>query len=154
MSLSNCNPSTFSDPSVFGAEILSISAVPVFNHTTPDPVNPSRSFCNVTVTYGHPGTDDSINIETWFPPESRWNERYMAVGGGGFAAGRMASSYTAMADAIAKGFVTSSTDAGASTDQINPAPWALLSPGNLNLHGILDFATTSLNDQVRILLEY
>lgn len=154
MSLSNCNPSTFTDPSVFGAEILSISAVPVFNHTTPDPVNPSRSFCNVTVTYGHTETDDSINIETWFPPEPKWNERYMAVGGGGFAAGRMTSSYSAMSDAIAKGFVTSSTDAGASTDQINPAPWALLSPGNLDLHKILDFATTSLNDQVRILLEY
>lgn len=153
MSLSNCTPSTFTDPSVFGTEILSISAVPVFNYTTADPVNPSRSFCNVTVTYAHPGTDDSINVETWFPPECKWNERYMAVGGGGLAAGRMSSSYSSMADAIAQGFVTSSTDAGVNTDQINGS-WALLSPGNVDLHKAQDFGSKTLNDQVRILLEY
>lgn len=159
--LSACVPETFSSPTVFGVEILSIDAKPVLNFTASVPVDVrfvlpaaevrNAAFCNVTVTYAHPGTDDSIIVETWLPAESAWNERYFATGGGGYAAGRFDLSYGNMAAAVAEGYATSSTDAGVGKDPMSSDDWALLSPGNIDLHKVRDFGTTSLNDQVRSL---
>lgn len=55
-----------------------------------------------------------IRFEVWLPELERWNGRFQAVGGGGFAG---VISYSAMAPALAAGYVTASTDTGhVSTD--------------------------------------
>ena len=160
--LAKCVPSTFRQPPVFGAEILSIDAAPVTNFTAdvhsayrftqPSVYAENLSFCNVTVAYTHPGHDDRVHVEIWLPAGQHddWNERFYAVGGGGLAAGRFFLSYTSMAGAVAEGYATSTTDAGAGLDA-NPqdaTPWALLSPGNVDLNQVQNLGSVSLVDQV------
>ena len=79
-----CAPSTFTFPDLFGAQILSLNANLVtnfsesvnkayfFNH--PSTTVENATFCNVTVSYTHPGQDDHINVAAWLPVGT-WNER-------------------------------------------------------------------------------
>ncbi|KAK1461068.1 hypothetical protein CMEL01_14704 [Colletotrichum melonis] len=159
MSLSlaqNCVPSTFG-PVLYGAEILSLEAnlvtnysasVPAaFRYTSPAVQLTNATFCNVTITYTHPGQNDNLVTEAWLP--ENWNERFMAVGGGGWVAGRFFLSYNAMNGAIADGFATITTDAGLGSAN-EPSPWALNSPGNVNLYNLQNLASVSLKDEAII----
>ena len=155
-----CVPATFGTPTLFGARVLSIEASLVTNFTASVPAayrftQPSievraATFCNVTVTYTHPGQDDEVHVEAWLPVSNPgWNGRLQATGGGSWAAGRFALGYQTMTGAIGDGYVATATDAGLSTDPFLGAyEWALLSPGNVNLHKLNDFGSVSLNDQV------
>ncbi|KAF2182945.1 tannase and feruloyl esterase [Zopfia rhizophila CBS 207.26] len=150
-----CAASAIPYPSVFGAEILGLSAnlVQNFSRDVSDQLfynHPSISlkgldYCNVTVIYTHPGQNDTINVETWLPMKS-WNGRLQALGGGGCVAGRFALTYTAMAGALGEGYVATTTDGGIGMSYV-PDPWALNSPGNVNLYALQNFASVSLNDQ-------
>lgn len=67
-----------------------------------------------------PSPDSHIEFEVWLPV-SGWNGKYLGVGNGGFAG---SIGYTALADAVANGYVASSTDTGhkgGATDGV----WAL-----------------------------
>lgn len=153
---SACASSAIPFPTVFGAEILELTANVVQNYSTEVSSqyyynNPSISvkgidYCNVTVTYTHPGQDDRINVETWLPMKS-WNGKLQAVGGG-WGAGRFFLSYTGLAGALGQGYVATTTDAGVGQDLV-PDEWALNSPGNVDLYALQNFASVSLNDQVR-----
>jgi feruloyl esterase len=65
------------------------------------------AFCRLAATLT-PSADSDIKIEVWLPA-SGWNDKYEAVGNGGWAG---AISYTAMAAALQRGYATSSTDTG------------------------------------------
>jgi feruloyl esterase len=67
----------------------------------------ARSFCRVQITLT-PTADSDIRAEVWLPI-GHWNGKFEAVGNGD-AAGVI--SYDDMADAMARGFATSSTDTG------------------------------------------
>lgn len=150
----SCIPSTFS-PLLAGAEILNLEATWVtnFNFSVPSLlryVQPgvevvNATFCNVTVTYTHTGTDDVVNVETWLPPPQSWNERFQGVGGGGWVAGRFYLSYAAMAGALSEGYATVTTDAGLGPD---PADWALTNRGEVNLNLLHNLGSISLGDEV------
>ncbi|KAJ0418666.1 Tannase/feruloyl esterase [Aspergillus carlsbadensis] len=152
--IESCVPATFSSISLFGAEILSISAQLATNYSFPIPVGwrysqpgvhvQDGSFCNVTVTYTHPGNDDTINAEIWLPP-TEWNGVLQSIGGGGWTAGRFVLSYAGMAGAIYDGYAAATTDGGLGTFQ-HPKEWGLVSPGNLNLVAFDNFGQTSLGD--------
>lgn len=153
----SCSPANITSPVVFGAEILSLSASWVTNYTTyvPSAFNynhgnaalQNAEFCNITVQYTHPGHDDLITVETWLP--RKWNHRLQATGGGGWSAGRFVLSEFFMSGAIAEGYATTTTDAGLG-DAGSPEPWALVSPGNVNLHDVQNLGYVSLNDQAII----
>lgn len=152
-----CVPATFQNLSLFGAEILSLSATLVINHSASVPATDrftqppvevqNATFCNITVSYTHPDQNDALAVEAWLPTTG-WNRRLQAVGGGGFVAGRSVRAYSAMSGAVADGYATVTTDAG-----LGPAPdpttWALLSPGNVNLYDLQNLASVSLEDEVR-----
>ena len=55
-----------------------------------------------------PTADSDIKIEVWMPA-SGWNGKFEAVGNGGWAG---TISYPAMAQAVARGHATTSTDTG------------------------------------------
>ncbi|KAI0138182.1 tannase and feruloyl esterase [Hypoxylon sp. NC0597] len=153
-----CVPTTFGNLSVFGTEILSIEAnlatnvsvsVPeAYRFTQPAIELQNGTFCNVTVSYTHPGQNDNIFVEAWLPVDN-WNNRLQAVGGGGWAAGRFFLSYIAMYGAIADGYATITTDAGLG-GVLSAEPWALNSPGNVNLYNLQNLASVSLNDEAII----
>jgi feruloyl esterase len=65
------------------------------------------AFCRVAATL-RPTSDSDIKIEVWLP-EANWNRKYQAVGNGGWAG---VISYPAMAQALRRGYATSSTDTG------------------------------------------
>ncbi|GJC87405.1 putative feruloyl esterase ARB_07085 [Colletotrichum liriopes] len=158
MSALACVPSTFGNVSLFGAEVLSLDTNLVTNHSSSVPsavrfTQPSvevrnASFCNVTVTYTHPGQGDTVIVEAWLPADE-WNGRLQAVGGGGWVAGRSAPFYSAMSGVISDGYATITTDAGLGDAQ-DATPWALLSPGNVNLYGLQNLASVSLEDEAII----
>ncbi|KID93894.1 Tannase/feruloyl esterase, partial [Metarhizium majus ARSEF 297] len=153
--LQSCSPSTLTDINLFGSRVISIAANIVTNHTKTAPHRETvhhptievknATFCNVTVTYTHPGQGDVINVETWLPIGD-WNQRLLAVGGGGYAAGRFVYSELAMAAALGQGFATITTDAGLG-ESVLPHDWALLSPGNVNLYKLHNLASRSLHDE-------
>ncbi len=68
------------------------------------------AFCRVAATL-KPSADSDIKIEIWLPA-SGWNGKFEAVGNGGWAG---TISYPAMAQALARGYATTSTDSGHST---------------------------------------
>jgi len=65
------------------------------------------SFCRVAATL-KPTPDSDIKVEIWMP-EMNWNRKYEAVGNGGWAG---SLGYSAMAEALRRGYATSSTDTG------------------------------------------
>lgn len=132
-----CDAVAIPKPSLFGAYILSISAAQTNNSTLS---SPPVTFCNISITYTHPGQNDLLNVWIFLP--SAWNGRFQGVGGGGWRTGL---DLTAMIPAVAQGYAAASTDGGhlstASTES-----WALLSPGNINWALLQDFAAIALND--------
>ena len=108
-----CSPAAIQTPSVYGAEILSLSAAWVTNYTDYIPYSfnynggtvslENERFCNITVKYTHPGYHDNITVETWLPETKNWNGRLQATGGGGWAAGRFVLSEFFMGGALGEG---------------------------------------------------
>lgn len=68
------------------------------------------AFCRVAATLT-PTTDSNIAVEVWMP-QIGWNGKFEAVGNGGWAG---TISYTAMSQALVRGYATVSTDTGHST---------------------------------------
>jgi len=65
------------------------------------------AFCRVAAAL-RPTSDSDIKIEVWLPA-SGWNRKFQAVGNGGWAG---SISYTAMGQALRRGYATASTDTG------------------------------------------
>jgi pimeloyl-ACP methyl ester carboxylesterase len=149
---SACNPSTFTFPEILGAKLVDVAANEVHNYSTTSllpgtdvPVTSPVNFCNATVTYTHPGWNDTINVSLWLPLAG-WNGRLLGVGGGGFTASFGSLYQTAAVD---KGFVAVATDSGHASGQeaaTDPSPWATKSPGNLDLPVIEDWASRTLGE--------
>lgn len=140
----NCSTAAFPYPSVFGANITSLTA----NATENFEAMPGNNVCFVTITLTHPGTGDSVN--NWVAlPLTGWNGIFQGVGGGGYSAGNPSS----LAPVTALGYAAVVTDAGhnASTAAEGDASsWALVSPGNVNQYLLLDFARRSYHDMTVI----
>ncbi|CZR56675.1 related to feruloyl esterase B precursor [Phialocephala subalpina] len=134
-----CSTNSFQTPAVYGAEILSLEAtlhysvnVPLGYYTNNGAVHVTdANFCNVTISYTHPGQNDTIHVQVWLPEES-WNRRMQGIGCGGWAAGLFYLSFMGMT-ATGRRICTLSTDAGLGS--LDPRIWALLSPGNVNMNG-------------------
>lgn len=154
-----CTPATFSNISLYGAEIQSVAASLTDAPIPPLVANfwPNRQpdatvrVCNVTITYTHPGWDDTINTWVQLPvvssslPEgggsNGWNGRLLGVGGGGWVTG----SHTDLALPAAKGFAAVATDGGHAASQ-RVEDWALVGGNNVNWHLLHDFASVALDD--------
>ena len=101
------------------ASVTLAEVVPAGAFKAPTGGNPAQNasrfaalpaFCRVAATL-KPTTDSDIKIEVWMPA-SGWNGKFEAVGNGGWAG---TISYPALAQALARGYATTSTDTGHST---------------------------------------
>ena len=152
-----CISQTFTNPSIFGLETVSITANVVSSWTL-DVADIAFSlsgsihaqngtqfdFCNVSLATTHPGWGDLINTEVWLPLQD-WNGRMVMTGGGGLSTGL---SLPDMTIAMSDGFSSVSTDGGHFGE--DPSTWALASPGNVDLYKLLDYSTTALHEAVVI----
>jgi hypothetical protein len=89
-------------------------------------------FCRVALTVA-----PQVNIEVWLPTDT-YNDRFQAVGGGGYAG---SISFGSMANALRAGYATASTDTGHTGFS---GAFALNPDGTLNWQLIEDFASRSL----------
>lgn len=146
-----CNGSFLNNLDVFGAKILEVQANPVHNFAaTSAEIEGTRvngtwndlNFCNVTVTYTHPGRHDEINVFVLLPFDN-WNGRFLGTGGGGWRTGRP---WDQIAPNTADGWASASTDGGHSQYDSSAESWILDSNGNVNLTGLQNFASVALND--------
>ena len=98
------------------------------------------AFCKVAATL-KPSSDSDIKIEVWMPLAS-WNNKFQAVGNGGWAG---SITYTladpgrgvarGMAEALKRGYATSSTDTGHSSNSTPGGSFALGHPEKLIDYG-------------------
>lgn len=149
-----CAAATFTTPDLLGANFTSLSANLVTNYSFPIPdgwrySQPSinvqdASFCNITVSYTHPGQNDTLYVETWLP-DKNYNGRLQSIGGGGWVPGRFILTYGGMIGAIADGYATVTTDAGLGSETFDQ--WGILSPGNANLYALQNLGSVSLKDE-------
>ena len=95
--------------------------------TAPSAAGRSRNvpaFCRIAGII-KPTSDSDIRFEVWMPA-SNWNGKFQGIGNGGFAG---TIGYAALADAVAHGYATASTDTGhEATGQTPNAEWALKHP--------------------------
>ena len=96
-----------SDTTITMAQTVAPGALIVPGFFRPDAWTDLPAFCRVVATL-RPSSDSNITIEVWLPLEG-WSGKYQAVGNGGWA-GRI--SYGGMAEALRRGYATSSTDTG------------------------------------------
>ncbi|KAF5970675.1 beta-lactamase [Fusarium coicis] len=138
-------------PGVCSKGTMTWSGLPnLFWYSHPTSVAEGVNFCNVTVTYTHPGHNDTVHVETWLPIDN-FNGRLQSIGGGGWVAGRYPPGYAAMSGEISEGYATSATDAGLQLQMdYGPDIWALISEGNPKLSLLHNFAAVSLGDQANI----
>ncbi|CAI4219746.1 unnamed protein product [Parascedosporium putredinis] len=120
-----CVPETFGNLTLFGAEVLAVSANLVTSHSA-------------SVSSDVRFTQPSIEVQ-----DATFCN---AVGGGGWVAGRSEPFYGAMSGAVGDGYATMATDAGLGTAQ-DASAWALLSPGNVDLYTLQNLASVSLEDE-------
>ncbi|KAI1880437.1 hypothetical protein JX265_002058 [Neoarthrinium moseri] len=162
-SADRCSPAGITLPDITGVSVLSIEALDERNYTyVPGPFAagladsnpiPDLNFCNVTVTYTHPGWHDTINVNILLPTND-WNGRFAGFGGGAFTTGGGMLAEFLMMPIMATGFATATTDGGHTTDVLGPElyepSWALTSPGNVNWPLLMDFASVALHDTATI----
>lgn len=135
---SKCAASALPTPTVFGALVLALDAVESTLEST------TIGFCNVTITYTHPGQDDLIKV--WLGLPGTWNGRFQGVGGGGWVTGQPSE----MVPAISRGYAAVSTDGGHDSLGQTTDSWALNSPGNVDLYALQNFASVALNDMTEL----
>ncbi|KAI4683854.1 uncharacterized protein J4E84_006693 [Alternaria hordeiaustralica] len=99
------------------------------------------SYCRVEMAYTHPGQNDTINLQIWLP--EKWNGRFNGVGGGGWRAGVFDQS---LLPAIIQGYAAASTDGGHNATEVSALPWALKSPGNVDVVALQNFGSVTLNE--------
>ncbi|CAD6448972.1 25ac14c8-bfcb-417a-937f-432641856187-CDS [Sclerotinia trifoliorum] len=158
----SCSLSTIPYPYIPGTSFLSITSTPLTNFTIATSQTDSHfastlsslNFCNITLTYTHPGENDTINVKIFLPTQETWNGRFIGTGGGGYATGGFDSS---LAEAVSQGYAAAGTDGGHYSDGsgIGTAAfptegWALLPSGNINLYLLQDFASVALDEMTNI----
>ncbi|KXJ90226.1 Tannase/feruloyl esterase [Microdochium bolleyi] len=77
------------------------------------------SFCDVQLYLTHGDAKDEVRVGVWLPLKG-WNRRFLGTGGAGYQAGIFDP---ALAEGVAGGFATASTDAGVGSGG-DPRGWA------------------------------
>ncbi|KAH7311525.1 Tannase/feruloyl esterase [Stachybotrys elegans] len=145
----SCSQETFAGVSLPRGEILSV--VTELNNTLPAqqtvntwPIfsNTTTLTCKVTIQHTHPGWNDTVTSYVWLPSEE-WNGRFVGVGGGGWAGGRV----DGLGYHVARGYAAVTTDGGHAFEVADDLEvWAHTSKGNINWYGIQNFAAVALDD--------
>jgi hypothetical protein len=133
------------DSTITSAQVIAAGAFPLPPGSMPQgpwsftAYNELPSFCRLQGII-RPSSDSNIEFEVWLPT-SGWNGKYQGVGNGGFAGG---INYAQLAEAISKGYASSSTDTGHKSLRIN-AQWGLGHPEKIADFGFRAIHETAKN---------
>jgi hypothetical protein len=159
----SCHTSSIPDIKIPGVQVQHVLATEVKDHapwafalgSVPSPEHPI-DFCNITLTYTHPGWHDAVHVSIWLPLSPQdWNGRYLGTGGGGWAAGFEGS----LAAGVGLGYAAAMTDAGHASGMAatTEAGWLLTDEsedeegmGSVNLPLVFDFAYVALDDMSQL----
>lgn len=102
----------------------------------------STQYCNVTVTYTHPGKSDSVYVVYAFPSPSAFENRFYVAGGGGYS---LASTATG---GITYGAAGGATDAGYAGTSFSSDLMATVLAGNgsINWDNVYMFSYQALGE--------
>lgn len=147
-----CDPSTFSIPDLDGVNMLSISATPQKDYSTPslDILPPIKhlNFCEVNVHLTHYGAADDVLVRIWLPIDRKgWTGRLQITGGGGFAT---SMGFVGLAPALEQGYAAVSTDGGHDEFSWTSLDWVLNSDRSINWNLWQNFMHRSIVEQVLI----
>jgi|SRR5688572_30218845 feruloyl esterase len=153
-----CSPEAFASLSFPSIDIRSVYASQVIGFPIEDAAQipnfgfyPSGTvdFCNVTIVYSHPGEEDyPIAFEAWLPDHDSWNERLIASGGSGFAAGKFSDTYRFMSGLINEGYASFTTDGGA--PNVTNFEFALKEKGVLDEVSLRNWGSVAIGEMVRL----
>lgn len=134
-----------------GAAVESVTAVhepggtvtfPASALGTPPPITGVPSYCEFTVTLGHPGANDHVHTMIDLP-DTGWTGRFQADGGSAYAAGDFVGNVRVQA--VKDGYAAGTTDAGLPGNP-GDASWGLTADGQVNQGLLTDFAYRSEHD--------
>lgn len=142
-----------SNGTILGLNVLpaqSIASV-VYNATSSGGMTSTSSssstfnYCNVTITYTHPGKDDTVVVRYALPDPSDYKSRFYVAGGGGYS---LSSDATG---GIQYGAAGGATSAG--YDALNGVAYddvALLGNGSINWDNTYMFAYQGLGEMTKL----
>lgn len=124
--------------------LLGINVIP--SATTAGTVSSdSYSYCNVTVTYTHPGKGDSVVVEYAFPEPSDFKNRFYVAGGFGY------SLSTSSTGGITYGAAGGATSAGyGALDGVTVDEVFLYGNGSINWDATYMFAYQALGEMTQL----
>lgn len=117
----------------------SVSASAFYNVAVSSVMYPDAmiDYCNVTFAYSHEGrADDRVLVTYWLPSPEKFQNRFLATGGGGFAINSGSSS---VAGAIPYGAAAGLTDGGFGGFDRNWDDVSLLANNTLNWQSVYMF---------------
>ncbi|KAJ5097733.1 hypothetical protein N7456_008454 [Penicillium angulare] len=124
----------------------SVSTSLVTNYTASSIFFPTDTFnyCNLTFAYSHDGIDgDLVHVQYWLPEPSKFKNRYVSTGGGGWA---INSGSQSIPTAIIAGGVGGLTDGGFGNFNTQFSSAALLANGTINWQATYMFGYQAQNE--------
>ncbi|KAL4898332.1 Tannase/feruloyl esterase [Aspergillus ambiguus] len=122
-------------------DATSVTANTVYNVSTPADGTffpaATFSYCNVTMAYSHDGKDDRVLVKYWLPEPSKFQNRYLSTGGGGYA---INSGDQSLPGGVMYGAVAGATDGGFGGFSVQADAVMLLANGTLNYDTLYMFA--------------
>lgn len=136
----------------------SINATAVYNASATGnvfyPDVTSFDYCGVTFSYSHNGRDDVVDLTYWLPTPEKFQNRYLATGGGGYAinsgTGTGPDSMSSLPGGLEFGAVAGLTDGGFGIFQDQAIEDFLLANGTLNWENIYMFGYDAIHEQAVI----
>lgn len=150
--MSFCSIEHFSFPEILGTQLQTININSLEGYDGYSGFKPEIALmnpggvhaCNVTVSYTHPGHNDSVSVEIWLPT-TKYNSRFVGVGGGGWVAREIGNGL--MSVLASQGYAVATTNAGYEHDFFGTADsWLMKSPGDLDYPLVVNFAHRSLHE--------
>ena len=96
----------------------------------------SFSYCNLTLAYSHDGRGDQVLVQYWLPDPSKFKNRYLSTGGGGYA---INSGSQSLPGGVMYGAVAGATDGGFGSFSTQADAAMLLANGTLNYETLYMF---------------
>lgn len=151
--LSNLQAALPSNNTLLGINLIPTAATAsaVYNSSTgaAGPMSGGSSttnypYCNVTVTYTHPGKGDEVNVIYAFPQPSDFKNRFYVAGGGGYS---LSSSATG---GLEYGAVSGATSAGYHGFENSFDDVVLLGNGSVNWDATHEFGYQALGEMTQL----